>query len=123
MRIVVPGEMPGMNEIVGAAKLAARARYGGGYTKEKRECTGLVERAALGVQPVPAASVVCHWYCKDKRRNPDNIAAGVKFALDGLVHAGVLKNDGWSEVLELRHTFHVDKHNPRLEIELMEVGA
>ena len=42
--------------------------------------------------------------------------------LDGLVKAGVLKNDGWLEIAGIEHKFSIDKTNPRAEVTLKEVG-
>ena len=62
------------------------------------------------------------WYCKDKRRDPDNVAAAVKFIWDGLVAAGVIENDGWTQNAGWTNRFEVDEDNPRVEIELEEVS-
>ncbi len=61
------------------------------------------------------------WYCKNKRRDPDNIASAVKFIWDGLAEAGVIKNDGWKENGVLTNKFEIDKDNPRIEIIITEV--
>ena len=46
------------------------------------------------------------WECKDRRRDPDNIAsAGQKVLLDALQVAGVLPNDGWHEIASIEHNF------------------
>jgi Holliday junction resolvase RusA-like endonuclease len=44
------------------------------------------------------------------------------FFFDGLVKAGIIKNDGWKEVISFTHRFEVDKHHPRLEVEIREVN-
>ncbi|MGM0175730.1 RusA family crossover junction endodeoxyribonuclease [Enterococcus sp. DIV0800] len=56
------------------------------------------------------------WFCKDKRKDKDNIAFAIKFILDGMIAAGVIKNDGWSEISGFSHHFEVDKKRPRIEI-------
>ena len=60
------------------------------------------------------------WYCKDKRKDKDNIRFGVKFIQDGMIECGLLKNDGWNEINGYQDAFYVDKENPRIEIELVE---
>lgn len=55
------------------------------------------------------------------RRDPDNIAAAVKFIWDGLVEAGVIPNDGWKENGGWSNHFEVDKDNPRIEVVIKEV--
>ena len=32
----------------------------------------------------------------------------------------ILKNDGWAEVTGFEDRFYVDKHNPRVEVEIYE---
>lgn len=115
MRIVIPGELPGMNEIISAAK----AHYGQ-YSSAKADYTGLVAAKAIGHKQVNRATVRCHWYAATRRRDPDNIMAGVKFIMDGLVAAGVLPGDGWRYVAGIEHTFSLDREHPRVEVEILE---
>ena len=62
--------------------------------------------------------ITCVWYCKDRRKDPSNRAAGIKFIEDGLVEAGILRNDGFNEIRKITHEFHVDKKNARVEVTL-----
>ena len=57
-----------------------------------------------------------------QKRDKDNIIAGQKFVLDGLVAAGIIENDGWKQVGNIFHYFEVDSENPRVEILIEEVG-
>mgnify|MGYP002083607042 FL=1 len=50
------------------------------------------------------------------------MAGGLKMILDGLVVAGVIKNDGWSEIGSINNHFEVDKDNPRVEVVLKETN-
>ena len=45
-----------------------------------------------------------------------------KFIQDGMVQSGLLKNDGWNEIAGYVETFEIDKGNPRIEIEIEEMG-
>lgn len=47
------------------------------------------------------------WIVKNKRKDPDNIAFAKKFILDGMVKAGLIKNDGWSEVASFQDEFEI----------------
>lgn len=104
----VPGPLPGMNEIVDAAK-SGRGKFNA-YSRMKSTWTGLVEnlakRAKLSCVPGPAR-VHFRWLERDKRRDPDNVTAGAKFVLDGLVKAGVLESDRQEHVHELIHEFSI----------------
>jgi Holliday junction resolvase RusA-like endonuclease len=63
--------------------------------------------------------LVITWYEPDRRRDPDNIMAGQKFILDGLVAAGTIPNDSQKYVRGIVHRFKVDRKNPRVEVEIV----
>lgn len=116
-KIVIPGEMPGLNKIIKAAKAHYHA-----YNKIKKENTEAVTWVANNLPKYSRVNLKITWYCKNRRRDPDNIAAAVKFIFDGLVEAGVISNDGWKENAGWSNKFKVDKDNPRVEIEIREEG-
>jgi Holliday junction resolvase RusA-like endonuclease len=119
MRITIPGELPGMNEIIAEAK-----RHFGQYSDMKAIYTGAVRHAAHGLPRVSEpVMVTLHWYTRNKKRDPDNLSAGQKFVLDGLVEAGVLPGDGWRHIAGISHTFAVDKNMPRVEVDIEEACA
>lgn len=115
--ISVPGELPTMNEIIAKSK-----QHYAVYSKLKKKFTELVVYQSAGMAEIGKADFVFTWYCKNQRKDPDNIAAGgTKMILDGLVEAGVMENDGWGQVNSLTHIFRVDKQDPRVEVEIFEV--
>lgn len=120
MRFVIPGELPAMNQLIGAAN---KSRWS--YNDLKREWTERIamEARVSRLPRVQRALVRCHWYVRSKRRDPDNIAAGIKLILDGLVMAGVLPGDGWRHIAGIEHVFAVDRERPRVEVEIVEVAA
>ena len=59
------------------------------------------------------------WYCKDRKKDPDNIAFAKKFILDGLKEAGIIKNDGWNNIMAFKDNFFLDEKNPRIEVEII----
>lgn len=61
-----------------------------------------------------------HLVLQNKRKDPDNVAFGVKFILDGMQEARMIENDGFNEIKEIHHYFVVDKDCPRIEIEILE---
>ena len=105
-----------MNEIVAVSKKHHMA-----YASMKKKYTDLVQLHASDLPKVNRADFLIIWYCKNRRKDKDNITAGVKFILDGLVNAGVIENDGWAQVGNIFHMFKVDKENPRVEIEVKEI--
>lgn len=113
-KLVVRGVLPGLNEMTKANRAN---RYQGG--KQKKETTRLVSwscRACHLKKIEGLADYTFIWYCKDKRRDKDNIMAGQKFIFDGLQEAGVIENDGWQQVGDIKHIFRIDKANPRVEV-------
>lgn len=62
-----------------------------------------------------------NWICKDKKKDKDNISFSKKFIQDAMVKSGLLKNDGWNDIAGFSDKFEIDKENPRIEIELVEV--
>lgn len=117
MKLVIPGELPTMNEIVEVSK-----QHWSKYSKMKRVHTGFVAWVAKSLPDLPPADYIITWYCKDKRQDKDNIMAGQKFIFDGLMAAKKLKNDGWKQVRNVEHRFEVDKQNPRVEVVIRAVG-
>lgn len=88
--IELPLLPPTLNEILKAAK-----KHWSEYSKLKAEYTRDCGIWALGT-PSFQGEVWLHfyWKVKTKRRDPaDNTPAAAKFVLDGLVQAGVLKDD------------------------------
>lgn len=111
--LIIPGELPGLNEIIGANRIN---RFQG--AKQKKEADRLIclSAAAQHIRPVASADFVFRWYCKNRRKDKDNIASAKKFIFDGLIKAGVLKNDGWAEIGDFRDEFYIDKESPRVEV-------
>ena len=115
--ITIPGELPSMNEIVDASKLHYME-----YSNMKKENTELVAWIAKSKinKELKKIDLDIIWYCKNRMKDKDNIAAGVKFILDGLVVAEVIKGDGWKHIGDINHSFKVDKDNPRVEVVIRE---
>lgn len=67
--------------------------------------------------------IIYRYYEMDKQRDLDNIAGVAhKFIQDALVKCGVLQGDGWKYIVGFEDEFYVDKDNPRIEVELKEMG-
>lgn len=91
------------------------------YQEEKQKWEWLVKSAIGKNKPkkMDKAIVSITYYFKDRRRrDPDNYSG--KFILDGLVRAGVLEDDSFSNIdLILKGKY--DKKNPRVEVALEEI--
>jgi hypothetical protein len=120
-RLFIPGHLPGMNEVVEAAKGAGGR--GARYATMKRQWTELVWALAKSarLRPVKRARLAFLWIERDKRRDLDNIAAAKKFVNDGLVNAGILSGDGWAGVVGFSDEFAVDPGRHGVEVTIEEV--
>lgn len=122
-KIVIPGELPDLNTIIAESK-RGRGKWQP-YNEIKQEHTNIVAWIAKSEikKQLKKIDLTITWICKNRRKDKDNISGGgIKFILDGLVAAGVIENDGWKQIGDISHKFKVDKHNPRVEVEIREVS-
>lgn len=115
--LIIPGEMPGLNTIIAESK-----KHWSNYAHSKKKYT-LIAMVFAKRDLVPITkpvSLTFTWYCKNKRRDPDNIASAKKYIIDGLVDAKILSEDGWKQIEEFRDRFRIDKDNPRIEVIIYE---
>ena len=116
-KIIIPGELPDLNTIIDKSK-----QHWAAYSKMKKEHTEKVELIAKNeLSKMNKINLKFKWYCKNRRKDKDNIIVGQKFVLDGLVNAGIIENDGWKQIGKLEHEFERDKENPRVEVEINEI--
>lgn len=90
-------------------------------SKIKREWTEIVKMLALAHKLKPMESPVMvsiAFHVKNKKRDKDNLLINTKFILDGLVAAGVLKNDGWDDISHIIFNWFIDKEDERMEVML-----
>jgi len=63
-------------------------------------------------------------YLKNRRTDGQNIRSIIeKFVLDGLVKAGVIKDDSVDYISYDSTEYHIDKNNPRVEIIISNAGG
>lgn len=119
IKLTIPGELPGTNEIIDAAKLKAKKYQA--YSQMKETYTDTVAWIAKGYGPFDRIDIIIIWVCKNQKRDKDNISGGIKFILDGLKKSGMIKNDGWKQIGDIAHKFDIDKNNPRIEILIIPI--
>lgn len=122
VELIIPGELPSLNEIISMAK-RGKGKYQP-YNEMKQKYNTLIAyecKKQLKDATFNKITLYITWYCKNKKQDKDNIAVGLKFILDGMVHARIIENDGWKQVHGFSHKFEVDKDNPRVEITIIEV--
>lgn len=116
--IVIPFELPTLNEYTLECR---KHKMAGAKMKEHTESAIKLalcrHKKSDFAYPV---KITFTWYCKNKKKDPDNISFAKKFILDSLVSEGILKGDGWKYIKELNDVFEVDKDKPRVEVEIIE---
>ena len=100
---VVDQSLPTMNEIIKVSK-----RHWGTYAAMKKKYNDIIVSAIIDAgcipdTPYPRVDLVCTWYENSKKRDPDNVMAGIKFILDAMVHAGVIVNDTRDNINSITH--------------------
>jgi hypothetical protein len=106
-----------MNKIINLA-----STHWSKYASMKKRLTFMITSyAKQNLKPVRSypVSINITWYCANRRQDPDGIAGGKKIIIDGLVSAGILRNDGWKEIKSFRDEFEVDKVKPRVEVKIV----
>jgi Holliday junction resolvase RusA-like endonuclease len=71
----------------------------------KKEWSEIVKTAVMvqGIQPMNRIIMTYEFFFKDRRRHdPDNYACCAKFINDALVECGILKDDTFEYIVELR---------------------
>ncbi len=118
--LIIPGRLPGMNEIIAASKMG-RGKFNG-YGRLKKEWSEIIAIYARmsHLKPVRGqAQFVFTWIEPSRKRDPDNISAGGrKLILDTLVEIGILENDGWKHISGWNDTFEVSRKDEGVRIEI-----
>ena len=120
MIIEYPGRLPGLNEIIAAAK-KGKGKYQP-YAIMKDQYTSEIGWLAKKLPAYNRVDITITWYEPNLRRDPDNIIGGQKFILDGLVAGGAIKDDSQRYINSISYQFEVDRENPRVEIGIKEAS-
>lgn len=119
MLVTIYGELPTLNEYINAERTNKHIA-----AKIKKTATDVCAYNFNQIQRnriEHPAEFLFMWFTRNKRTDPDNIAFAKKFVFDGMVKAGFIQNDGWSQVRRLEDRFTVDKNCPRLVIQITEI--
>ena len=116
MKFSIEGRLPGLNEMIEAAK-----SHFGAYASMKQTYTDMVAWLAKKLPKYQQVSITITWYEPNEKRDPDNIMAGQKFILDGLVKAGTIPNDTRRYIKSITHIPELDRDNPRVEVEIVDI--
>ena len=122
-RFTIDGRLPGNNEFINANRTNP---YKGNKMKQDSETIIIwaIRHQLKSLKIEKPVHIHYRFIGKNRMRDKDNIASfAMKVIQDSLVKAGTLKNDGWREIESFSCTYGIDKNNPRIEVEVMEVGG
>ena len=88
MMIKYPGRLPGLNEIIAAAK-QGKGKYQP-YAIMKDRYTSEIGWLAKKLPRYSRVDITITWYEPNRRRDPDNVSGGQKFYWTGWCGAGQL---------------------------------
>lgn len=111
----IPGRFVGLNEFY---RMNPYDQH-----KVKREHDNRVVLCARAAKVRPCKGRIKYhvlWVEENRRRDLDNVAFAKKFIQDGLVKAGVIKNDTHHEIAGFSDSFAYDAKNPRIVVTLEE---
>lgn len=111
----VPGRFVSLNEFY---KMHPMQQY-----STKREHDERVAWSAKAAKLKPVRHRIRYhvlWIEQNRRRDLDNVAFAKKFIQDGLVKAGIIKNDTHHEIAGFSDSFDYDSKNPRIVVTIEE---
>ena len=120
--MLINGRLDNLNDYINAER---SNRYKGASMKAKNQNVVLsaVYAQISGVHVQKPVWMSYRWYEKNRRRDLDNISSfGRKVIQDALVTAKVLPDDGWRYIKGFDDSFFVDASNPRIEVDIKEIG-
>lgn len=125
----IPRTMPNLNDYLAAERVRFRT-YGGKTNTKGNELkkqwqmyAGVHIRKDLrGLKIEKPVKLHYKFFEPNAKRDMDNVAAfAMKVIQDALVRTGVLENDGWKQIMGFQCEFYVDRDDPRIEVEIVEV--
>ena len=119
MKIVIKGEFPGLNEFIHANRVR-RGNWSGGNEMKRRDQNMIAYQLPKWHTDKPVR-IEYTFFCPNRKKDKDNISGYFhKIFQDALVQRKVLNGDGWNHITGFSDDFHVDRKNPRIEIEIKE---
>jgi Holliday junction resolvase RusA-like endonuclease len=116
---IIKGRFPDANIYINAER---SNRYAAAKIKNKWTEIVKKEIQAQKIKKIDySITIFFLWVVRDKKRDKDNIMFGQKFVFDGLVKAGIIKNDGWNNVSQIHHNFLIAGKNQKeyLKVDLL----
>lgn len=120
-KIVIPGTFPSLNEYLHQCN--RHPIEGNRCKQESQFAIEMIARSTMcGIKMNEPVKIHYTYYEPNEKRDLDNVSGFFhKVFQDALVKGKVLQNDGWKNIKGFTDTFHCDRENPRIEVELEEV--
>ena len=88
----------------------------------KKICCNAIRKQLRGIKILNPIKCIYYIYANSADHDRSNLYAGIeKIFLDSLQDEGVIKNDAWNDVLDSEFHTYVDRENPRVVVEIIEV--
>jgi len=118
MKLVIPGRLPCMNDLIAANRLN---KYAGAGVKKKtqRQIILMLRPQVKERKYTKKVNIHIEYYEKNMRRDEDNVMSAAKFILDALQDMEFILNDS-RKYVHLTQEVFTDRDNPRIEIEVNE---
>lgn len=115
----------GLNELLaGRVKDYRSGKYRNPIKSDgDKACRLAIRKYLRGIKLTPPIEVTYHIFAPNKLHDRGNLYTIDKYFLDSLQEEGILENDKWDFVLDSTFITELDKSNPRIEIEIREVGS
>ena len=121
-KFIIQGRLWGLNEYTNACKSRYGKHTASSYKRETEQLIGWYIKKYIGDWHTDKQIRLQYkWVEPNTKRDLDNVAFAKKFVQDALVKQGVINNDGWKNILGFSDDFAVDKGNPRIEVEIIEI--
>lgn len=117
MKLILPGEFTDLNTYI---RLERGSKWGAASRKKIETERVMWECKAQRLSLIDGGRFfIFHWYIKNAKKDPDNIAFAKKFILDGMYQAGILVDDTQQYIKGFVDLFSIDPENPRVELTTM----
>lgn len=120
--LTIPGRYPSMNQFIEANRTHKQK---GNQMKQKaqNDISFYIMDQLKRLRIDKPVYIRYTFYEPNKKRDLDNISGFFhKVFQDALVACRIIMNDSWYYIVGFSDEFYVDNKNPRIEIEIEEVG-
>lgn len=127
-KLTVFGYTDGMNKLLNAFRYDYKTKriYNNVKSANDKLCITSIRLSKVFRNVTIQKPIVIHYkfYWRDKKMDRMNIASAFdKSFEDALQKTGIIKNDGWDDVINATFDFAIDRQNPRVEVVVEEIDG